>query len=277
MRYRTILLVAAAAVALAACGQVKPGNVGIKVNQYGSGAGVDPTPLGIGTYFTPPGTSIEEFPISTKNYTYTSNAGEQNAANEEFTFQDANGVNMAADIGVNYHVDQALAPKFYAKYRMDMQDFVSGTLRNEIRTNLIAYASTMQVQDIYGGGKSKLLAETQASVQQKLAPFGFEVEQLFWVNAIRVPEAIQDQINARISNENKALAAQAQVATVTAEANQRVAQAQGEAAAIKAQSDALHTSPEYVQFLAVQKWDGHLPTYTSNGPLPFIGKEAAAQ
>lgn len=109
------LLVAACAVSLAACGQVHPGQVGIKINQYGSGSGVSSEVLGVGTYFTPLGTHIETFPVSTKNYTWTSNAGEQNAVNEEFSFQDNSGVSIAADIGVNYHVDPVLVPKLLSQ------------------------------------------------------------------------------------------------------------------------------------------------------------------
>ena len=90
------------ALALAACGQVQPGHVGIKVNQYGSGAGVSNESIGVGTYWTPPGTTIIEYPVFTQTYTYTASANEGSADNEEFTFNDKNGLNIAADIGVSY-------------------------------------------------------------------------------------------------------------------------------------------------------------------------------
>lgn len=269
---RRIIIALAATTALAACGQVKPGHVGLKVNQFGSGAGVAPQVLGVGTYFTPLGTHIEEFPVSTQNHTFTSNAHEQNATNEEFSFQDNSGVAITADLGINYHVEPSLVPQFYQRYRMEMDAFVNGPLRNEIRNELIDQAGAMTVQDIYGPRKAALLNAVEAKVRGYFAPYGFNVEKLFWVSAVRPPESIQAQITARIANENAALAAQAKVATIQAEAQQRIAQADGEAQAIQKQSEALRASPEYVQFIAVQKWDGHLPTYASSGPLPFIGK-----
>ena len=30
-------------------------------------------------------------------------------------------------------------------------------------------------------------------------------------------------------------------------------------------------SPQIVQMKAIEKWDGHLPTYSGGGNLPFIG------
>ena len=77
------------------------------------------------------------------------------------------------------------------------------------------------------------------------------------------------QINARIANEQHALAAQAQVATVQAEAQQRIAEAEGEAKAIQVQGDSLRTNPEVLRLRAIEKWDGHLPQVTS-GATPLI-------
>ena len=72
------LVLGVCALTLAACGQVQPGHVGIKVNQFGSNAGVSNDVLGVGTHFTPPGTSIYEYPVFTRTYTYTKSADEQN-------------------------------------------------------------------------------------------------------------------------------------------------------------------------------------------------------
>lgn len=274
MKHATLLAVSASALALVACGQVKPGHVGIKINQYGSNAGVSNQVLGVGTYFTPMGTSIEEYPVYTNTYTYThaEDEGHKDAGNEEFNFQDKNGVNIAADIGVSYSVNPVKATVLFQKYRVDANGIIAGPLRNEIRNELIDAASKMDVQDIYGSRKGEMLTAVQQRVSAYFAPYGLNVEKLFWANNIRLPPNIQNQINARVANENAALAAQAQVATVEAQAKQRVAEANGEAQAIQVQAQAIRTNPEIIQLEAVKKWDGHLPTYTgASAPLPFIG------
>jgi prohibitin 2 len=47
------------------------------------------------------------------------------------------------------------------------------------------------------------------------------------------------------------------------------AQAQGQADAQVALKNTGALSPEYLQYLALTKWDGHLPAVT-NGATPFI-------
>lgn len=53
------------------------------------------------------------------------------------------------------------------------------------------------------------------------------------------------------------------------EAQTAQTQAQGQANAQKALKDTGSLSPEYLEFLALQKWNGVLPTVTGNG-VPFI-------
>ena len=264
-----MLLTAGCCAALAACGQVKPGHVGIKVNQYGSGAGVSDQALGVGTYFTPFGTTIYEYPVFTNTYTYTTNSHEGSAENEEFNFQDKSGLALSADIGVSYSVDASRASILFQKYRVPSEQIVSGPLRNAIRDSLITRAAQLNIDDIYGPRKAELLMAVQGDVQRYFAPVGLRVERLFWAGNVRMPDTVLQQINARIANEQHALAAQAQVATVQAEAQQRIAAAEGEAKAIQVQGDSLRTNPEVLRLRAIEKWDGHMPQVTS-GATPFI-------
>ena len=273
MKSRT-LLVGACALALAACGQVKPGHVGIKVNQFGSGAGVSAEPLQVGTYITLIGTNIIEYPVFTQTYTYTASSHEGSTEDEEFTFNDKNGLNISADIGVSYSVNPGLAPKLYSKFRTDASGLVTNQIRNAIRNALNDRASVLGVEEIYGPKKEALLNLVQADVAAYFAPYGLNVEKLFWAGTLRLPQAVHDQINLRISNEQAALAAQANVATATANANAKVEQAKGDAQANQLIAESLRTNPEIIQLRAVEKWNGVLPTYTSNGPLPFIGNPA---
>lgn len=272
---RQILLIAACAAALAACTQVKPGYVGIKVNQYGSDAGVDKQSLGVGSYWVGFGSTIEEYPVFTKTYTYTRASNEQNGGNEEFTFQDKNGLGITADIGVSYSVNPGLAPVLYSKFRTDADGLVVGQLRNEIRDALNRESAQMGVEEIYGPRKAELLNRVQADVQKFFSPYGLNVEKLFLAGNVRPPDSVVAQINQKIANEQAALAAQQNVARATAEAESAVASARGRATAIQVEAEAIKTNPEIVQMRAIERWDGHLPTYASSGPLPFIGNAAS--
>ncbi len=266
---KKIMIIAVSALALAGCGQVQPGHVGIRVNQYGSNAGVSNEALGVGTYFTPFGTSIYEYPVFTNTYTYTKSATEGQAVNEEFNFQDRNGLGLSADIAVSYSVNTQLAPKLFQKYRTDAAGIIAGPLRNTIRNALVNRAAAMGVEEIYGPRKQELLANVQSDVAAYFLPYGLNIEKLFWAGNVRVPEVVLAQINNKIANEQRALAAQAQVATIQAEAQQRIAAAEGEAKAIQLQGATLRANPEVLRLRAIEKWDGKLPQVTSGG-TPFI-------
>lgn len=263
------VIVVGGVLTLSSCGQVKPGHVGIRVNQFGSGAGVDEHPLGVGTYFRPFGTTIYEYPVYTNTYTYTRSANESSPTNEEFNFQDKNGLGLSADIAVSYSVNAPLAPRLFQKYRTDTTGIIAGPLRNAIRNALVNRAAAMGVEEIYGPRKQELLAAVQNDVASFFAPYGLSIEKLFWAGNVRVPEVVLSQINNKIANEQKALAAQAQVATVEAEARQRIASAEGEAKAISLQGAALRANPEVLRLRAVERWDGKLPQVTS-GATPFV-------
>jgi regulator of protease activity HflC (stomatin/prohibitin superfamily) len=266
----TVMLLAASSVALIACGRVEPGHVGIKINQYGSGAGVEPQPIGVGTYFTPPGTSIIEYPVFTQTYTYTASANEQNGSNEEFVFQDKNGLNLSSDIAVSYSVGYDCAPKLYTKFRSTAEGLVGTQIRNAIRDSLTNRAAVLGIEDIYGPQHQALLSNVQTDVSNYFRPLCLNIEKLFWAGPLRMPDSVKAQINQRIANEQAALAAQANVATATANANAAIAKAQGDAQANKLIADSIAANPQIVQLRAIEKWNGVLPQYQLGGATPFI-------
>jgi regulator of protease activity HflC (stomatin/prohibitin superfamily) len=266
---RNIVLVAAAAAMVSACSQVKPGHVGVRVDNFGSNAGVENTTLGVGYYFTGLGQQIFEYPVYTQTYTWTANTHESSGANEEFTFQDAQGLSMAADVGISFSVDPTKASILFQKYRTNMDGIIAGPVRNEVRDSLTQIASTYPVDQIAGPKKAELVAQAEARTRAFFAPFGLHVERLYWASNIRLPDTVRSQIEQKIANEQGALAAEAQVATVKAQAQQRVAQAQGEADAIATQGTALRANPEVLRLRAIEKWDGKLPQ-VSGGATPFV-------
>jgi regulator of protease activity HflC (stomatin/prohibitin superfamily) len=266
-----IAVILLAGLCLGSCSRVEPGHVGIKVSNFGSGAGVSDKPLGVGYYLTGPGTAIYEYPVYTSTYAWTASK-EQSEADEEISFQDKSGLGVSADVSVAYHVEATKAPILFQKYRTDMAGIVAGPLRNAVRNAIVERAAAMGVEDIYGPQKATLIGQAQKDVEHYFAPYGLVIDQLYWASNIRLPESILAQINARVANEQQALAAQATVATKEAEARAEVAEAEGHAKATEVEAEALRSSPEILKQRAIEKWDGKLPTYLgANAPIPFIG------
>ncbi|HJJ23227.1 MAG TPA: prohibitin family protein [Nitrosopumilus sp.] len=89
--------------------------------------------------------------------------------------------------------------------------------------------------------------------------------------------AIEDKVEA----EQKALQAENDLRRIEVEARQHaaeaegiaaanIAEANGEAAAIRIINEALANNPHYLEWLEIQRWDGKLPLVVGEGGTPFI-------
>lgn len=272
---KKVLIVALMGLSVAACDRIDPGHVGVKVNRYGSNAGVQDKPLGVGTYWFQWGADIYSYPIYTVPYVWQNGVkcdkDGQNCEgeNQEMSFQDKNGLVVKADVNIAYRANPALAPKLFQLYRVDMDGIVAGPLRNKVRSALVNAASTMTVEEIYGPKKSILINNALREIRSYFEPLGLHVDQLDWAGPIRIPESITERINARAQTEQAAIAARAQVATeqakgeaaiaqAEAEAKAKIARANGDAEATRIRNAAISTNPQYSSEY-LRKWNGVLP------------------
>jgi regulator of protease activity HflC (stomatin/prohibitin superfamily) len=177
---------------------------------------------------------------------------------------------VTADVTIAYRVDPVKAPKLFQTYRVGMEGIVAGPLRNKVRSAIVTAASSMNVEDIYGTKKAELINRALADARAYFEPMGLHIDQLDWAGPVRIPESILERINARAQNEQAAIAAQANVATIEAQGRANVAKAEAdakattvraeaEANAIRTRADALAQSPKIVAYEWVQKWNGVMP------------------
>ena len=245
----------------------------MKVSRYGSGSGVDPVAVGPGNYWSGWGTDYIPYTVSTQTYAYTRGGKDSDGnalPNEEFSFQDRNGLVVTGDVTVAFRVNQALAPKLYQIYRMDMNGLIASPIKNKLRSELVRAASTMTVEQIYSSGKADLIQRALIGTRKYFEPRGLMIEQLDWAGPVRIPESITERINARAQSEQAAIAAraeadtakargEAELARATAEANAKIEEARGIAEATKIKNSAIQANPAYTdEFL--RKWDGKLPS-----------------
>ena len=152
-----------------------------------------------------------------------------------------------------------------------MDGVIAGPLRNAVRDALVTRASNLSVEEIYGPRKAELIRGAEDDVRRYMAPYGLVVERLYWASDVRLPDTVLAQINAKIANEQAALAAQAKVGQARAEAEQQIETARGEAESIRIRGEALRANPEVARLQAIAKWNGVLPQVVGGGqPVPFI-------
>jgi regulator of protease activity HflC (stomatin/prohibitin superfamily) len=119
--------------------------------------------------------------------------------------------------------------------------------------------------------------------------YGVKISQFGIIGAPRPPQAVQEQINAKVKAQQLALQKENEVQQAKADATKRVAQAEGEARARIAEAEGQAKANQVLmssmtpallewrrlalQEQALGKWNGTLPTYNGGGAVPFISIE----
>jgi regulator of protease activity HflC (stomatin/prohibitin superfamily) len=123
-----------------------------------------------------------------------------------------------------------------------------------------------------------MMARAEARVREQVAGYGIVVERIYWIGKLRLPEQVIAAINSEIAANSQARQRANEVAASEAEAEKLRKKAAGEADQITAIADAqaaanrklaASLTPELVEYLKAEKWDGSLPQVTG-GSTPFI-------
>lgn len=309
-----LILVVVSIFGCATLTRIDVGHIGVKVKLAGSDRGVQDMQLKTGwVFYNPLSEQVVEFPVSVQNIILSASKTEgatekdkdkaDHSVDESITFSSVEGVNANADIGFSFHIDPQQAPHLYGRFRQnDMRELAYGYMRNVLRESFSEAASKMPIQEIYGAGKTKMLAEVTARCSDALGKDGIIIDQLTINGALRLPPNVAEAINNAMAATQNAIQSENKVRQVKAEAEQTITAAHGaaEAARQKAtgEADALiiktkaeaetritnaqsqsksnqilnsSLTPQVIQYKALDTWDGKLPVYQGGGnPVPMV-------
>jgi regulator of protease activity HflC (stomatin/prohibitin superfamily) len=249
---------------------ISPGYVGVVVDLFGDSKGVETKELHVGVHWIAPWKTVYQFPIFEQNHTWE--------GREAFNFQTSEGLAISADIGITFHIRPNSIPNIFAKYRRGMDEITHTFIRNYIRDAINRFASKMKIEDLYGESKEIFFEQVQNQVREELRGVGFEISRIYLIGRFHFPETVVAALNQKIEAIQRAQQRENELREAEAEAKKQVAKASGQAQCVllQAESEAKantilsqSVTAELIQWQAVQKWDGKLPTVTS-GATPFI-------
>jgi regulator of protease activity HflC (stomatin/prohibitin superfamily) len=258
---------------------IHPGHVGVSVKKCGGG-GVSPDPIPTGYYWRSLFCEeVVEYPTNVQTLVLARSPHEGNAVDESITVTSSEGLPVSLDVSLSFTLDPGKVPGIYSKYRNDVDHIAHNFVRQTIREGVQTTFAQFTAEQLYSTKREESRVEVQKFLTDRLGNEGFVVQQ-FTINETRVPDAVVQAINAKVAMIQESQKAEAQVRKTEAEAKQRVAQAQGEAEAKKLSADAeayfnktvaASLTPEYVQYKALEKWDGQLPQMMGGGgAVPFV-------
>lgn len=260
------------------CTRVEPGYEGIKINLHGEGRLDEDIQTVQGRVWLNPITQdVIKTPVFAQRYIWTAAVNEGSEDDESITFNSKEGTGLNADFAVTVQLREGQSRELYWNYRKDLGDWVDTVFRDTVRDHLNDVAGQMEVMDIVGPGKQKLMKAVTDAVYKRYEDL-ILLPQISIVGEIRVPDSVRDSINKVIEARNQAIEAETRVKQAEAEAKQKIATARGESERLRIEAEgqakaniivAKSITPALVQWQAIQKWEGKLPRVTGE-VVPFI-------
>jgi prohibitin 2 len=256
--------------------RVDPGNVGIVLHYSTSGGKPQITTVPTGSYawINPfAGETLIEYPTAQQQLVLSSRSNEGELTGDStIPCLMSGGGTLNIGLTVNWQVNSAHPDILYLKkpgvpLTSSLNNDINTTIvYGAVRSDLLDLCTRYTWQDVLGDGtgpskSDQLKADLFKALQNDLGQDGIVVNQVF-LNERNPDSTIQSVLNARNDAMKSAyLKQQAQY-----QADATVAKAQGDAKAISIINAQLANSPNYVNYLIAQKWDGHLPqVVSSNG------------
>jgi regulator of protease activity HflC (stomatin/prohibitin superfamily) len=246
------------------CENIDAGNIGIKVNKWGSSRGVDGVTECTGTvFYNPITTTIYEFPVNIRHKEYIQE--------ESFVVNSKDGSEFHVSPIVNYRINPDKATQIFAKYRKDLNGIEGGFLKTAV-TEAFRIVTNSYTADQLISSRESFDTKVKVVLRKQLEPEGFLLDQ-FTTN-LEYPTSFKNAINAKNNAVQKALMAENRVKQAEAEAKIKVATAQGDAEATltraKAEAEANKLKQAtltslLIQQQAIEAWDGKLPQYQLGG------------
>jgi len=174
---------------------------------------------------------------------------------------------VSSEVALNYHLDESKLAQIYTKSGMNVEaNLIDPRIQEVVKAVVAKYKAEYLLSQREG-----VKAEIELALRNSLSPYNIIVEAI-QITIFKFSEQYDAAIEAKQIAEQNAQKAKNDLDRIKIEAEQKIATAQADAEAIRIQSQAIQAQggAGYVQLKAIEKWNGQLPTYTGNGPVPFI-------
>ncbi|MBR9693130.1 prohibitin family protein [Candidatus Woesearchaeota archaeon] len=171
-------------------------------------------------------------------------------------------------VALNFHVSPSAAQKLYTEVGLDYAERI---IQPSIEEVVKSISATYTAEELITK-RPDVKREIKDTITTKLAPYYLIVDDMNIVN-FQFSEEFDHAIEQKVTAEQLKLKAERDLERIKIEKEQQIAQAQGEAEALRLQK--MVVTPELIQLReiemmisAIDKWDGVMPQATSG--MPFI-------
>ena len=183
---------------------------------------------------------------------------------------------VQSTIALNYHISPDRANIIYQQLGVDYADrIIAPTIQESVKASVAKFNAEELITK--RATAKAVIAETIANT---LSARNIVVETVF-ITDFKFSPAFASQVESKVVAFQKFLTEQNNLLAIQVIANQTVVQAQataranvakanGESQAIRIITVQLKQSPEYLQWLSINRWNGQMPYALGSGAFPFF-------
>lgn len=222
-------------------------------------------PLSEGLHFvTPFADSVVQMEIRTLKFVKTTSAASKDLQT------------VSTEITVNYHPSPNSVNILYQTVGLDYENrIITPTVEEVVKQVTAKYNAEELITK-----RPLVKSDFEADISSRLNEFNIITDTVS-ITDFQFSALFAQAIESKVEAEQKAFKAENDLKRIEVEARQHAAQAEGiaqaniaeasgEAEAIRIINNALSTNPHYLEWLKTQQWDGKLPLVVGEGGTPFI-------
>lgn len=273
--------------------KIPAGYVGVV---YNFSTGISDQVLSQGWHFVSPTKKVTTYSIGIEQSYLTSEDKGDSPNDESFSTPTSDGKSLKVDLEFSYRFDPETVADTFTKFKGQSGESVKNSfIKPKIRAWTQEVTAKYPVTDVFGDKRQELNEALDVYLKEKFEPYGIIIDTVNFTNIStdsETAEAIQKKVNAQqeleLANiEAKTAKVQAEkdkeVALIAAEQEKERATVQAEQAKIKAEGEAeakriaaeaeaeankkiaASLTPELIDKIKYEKWNGTLPTVQGSG------------
>jgi prohibitin 2 len=183
---------------------------------------------------------------------------------------------VSTEVTVNYRPSPESVNTLYKQVGLDYQNRIITPAVEEVVKQVTANYNAEELIT----KRPLVKSDIETEIGKRLISFNI-ITEVISITDFQFSPLFAQAIESKVEAEQKALKAQNDLRRIQVEAQQAEAQAQGfakaniaeaegEAEAIRIINQALAQNPNYLEWLKTQRWDGKLPLVVGEGGTPFI-------
>ena len=293
-----VLIIGGLILTLTCTEKVPTGYVGVVYNMDG---GVDGEVLSQGWHIVSPTKKVTEYSIGLEQSYLTSEDKGDSPKDESFSIPTSDGKTVRVNLEFSYKFDEARVAETFTQFKGKSGEQIKDSF---IKPKIVAWTQEVSanypVTDIFGDKRTQINAELDVYLKDKFDKYGIVIDTVNFTDISVDDEtaaAIQKKVTAQQELELANIEAQTaeiqaqkdkEVARIAAEKDREVAQINAEKAIIEAEAKAeavriaaeaeaeankmvaSSLTPELIEKIKYETWNGKLPTVTGSSSIISI-------